>query len=54
LFFVAVKVMKVTHAIGRVLEREKIRAGRRQLLEWALLFLLLFFFPLAGAGLLLR
>ncbi len=27
--FVAVKVVKLTHAIARILEREKIRAGRR-------------------------
>jgi hypothetical protein len=52
--FVAVKVVKLTHAIARILEREKIRAGGGQLLERVLLFLLLFFFLLAGAGLLLR
>ncbi len=51
--FVAVKVVKLTHAIVRILERKKLEPEGGRLLEQALLFLLSLFLLLAGAGLLL-
>jgi hypothetical protein len=52
--FVAIKVVKLIHAIAWILEREKLEPEGGQLLERVLPFRPSFFLPLAGAGLLLR
>jgi hypothetical protein len=53
LCFNAVKVVKLAHAIVRVLKGKKSEQEGGRLLVWALPFHLLFFFPLVGGGLLL-